>query len=86
MKIGMTILGALIGPFVGFFGVLWLLMTFPPPDDNVWGLGAIYGAFIYGIPVGTITFCLLGLWLGGLLERKAKKKQLVPERISQSSS
>ncbi len=75
MKILLTILGALIGPFAGFFGMLWLTTTFPDRGNSMWIFEAIGQSFLVGIPLGTITFCLLGLWLGSYLDNKAKGGQ-----------
>jgi Na+/H+ antiporter NhaA len=83
MKIGLSILGALIGPFVGFIVAILVCAVIPHPVPMgettcgaVRGVAAIGTAIVtslfVGAPLGLVTFCLIGLWLGSLLDRRAK--------------
>ena len=71
MKIALAIIGALIGPFAGFFGT-WYVYTYGRAVGMDAGLEAFFFSLFAGAPLGLITFCLIGLWLGRLLEPVAK--------------
>ncbi len=73
MKIGLMIIGALIGPIVGFFGTCFVYCALPHNSCPVGYMGeALPLSFFVGAPLGLVTFCLLGRWLGNLLEPKTK--------------
>lgn len=72
-RIGLTILGALIGPVAGFFGMFFLQSSLPHHGCGVTGIAeAILSSLFIGAPLGLITFALIGHWLGSLLEPKPK--------------
>jgi hypothetical protein len=75
MKIGLSILGALIGPFVGFIVAFLVYGALPygGPGCGVTGICRGAGSALFvGAPLGLVTFCLIGLWLGSLLDHRAK--------------
>jgi hypothetical protein len=73
MKIGLIIIGALIGPFAGFFAMFYVYGALPHRGCGVTRMGeAIVQSLFIGAPLGLITFCLIGLWLGRLLVPRAK--------------
>jgi hypothetical protein len=68
MKIGLMIIGALIGPFVGYFGMVFVYDALPHHGCGVARMGEAFGlSFFVGAPLGLVAFCLIGLWLGRLL-------------------
>ena len=74
IKIGLTILGALIGSVAGCGGVFFLYDALPHHGCGVTRMGeaAAFSLFV-GAPLGLVTFSLIGLWLGSLLEHRAKE-------------
>lgn len=72
MKTGLTILGALMGLPVGFFGMFYAYCHGRTLGMEA-GLQACYFSLFIGAPLGLITFSLIGRWLGSLLEHGGKE-------------
>jgi lysylphosphatidylglycerol synthetase-like protein (DUF2156 family) len=74
-KTGLSILGALIGSVAGCVGMFFLYGALPHHGCGVTRMGEAAALSLFvGAPLGLVTFSLIGLWLGSLLEHKAKAK------------
>jgi MFS family permease len=67
--------GAAVGPLIGFYAVgavaIWSIRSAGHADEFT-GLTAMASAIVLGVPIGGALFCLLGLWLGSPLDRRAR--------------
>ena len=77
MRAILTVLGVLIGPVAGFFGMYLSELAVPDGECGVVAgpLAFVRSVFI-GVPVGAVTFGVIGLWLGSRLDKKAKHQHL----------
>ena len=75
MRVILTTLGVLIGPFAGFFGSY-------PVFHAIYYKGCMTGFDVLakmltvGAPLGAVTFGVLGFWLGYRLDKRVKQRQL----------
>ena len=75
MKIVLTAVGGmLIGPFAGYHGMYWL-SSLGSHHDCWWRTGAFVGSIFFGVPIGVVTFGLIGFWVGYLLDKRAKRRR-----------
>ena len=85
MRTILTSLGCiLIGPFTGYFVTYWLY-SIGSHNDCMWRLAAFGLLLTVGAPLGSITFAVIGFWLGYRLDKKAKQ-QLAHQEESGSDS
>jgi hypothetical protein len=86
MRTLLTIVGGLLGSVAGFQGMLWLTSTFHPGDNNMWPLSALEHSFVFGLPLGTAVFGLLGYAFGSSMDKRRASKSFDPHIPGEASS
>jgi hypothetical protein len=75
MKTILTVLGVLIGPILGYF-TAYCLFFVVERGSCMDKFVANAAGWVFGVPIGAVTFGIIGFWLGSRLDKKAKQLQL----------
>ena len=78
MKIVLTILGGiLIGPLAGYYGIFWLyeVQTHHHVLARLEELQQALASLFLGVPLGAVTFAVIGFLVGYMLDKRAKRRR-----------